>query len=68
MFQCHVGSCNYQSKYRYNFLFHLAGKHKQLKQKLASEGIPLDVLVPVETDGSEFDPTTALATPGGANG
>jgi len=68
MFQCHVGSCNYQSKYRYNFLFHLAGKHKQLKQKLASEGIPLDVLVPVETDGSEFDPATALATPGGANG
>jgi len=23
MFQCHVGTCNYQSKYRYNFLFHL---------------------------------------------
>jgi hypothetical protein len=65
MFQCHVGSCNYQSKYRYNFLFHLAGKHKQLKQKLANEGIPLDVLVPVETDGSEFD--TSLVSPG-ANG
>ena len=67
MFQCHVGSCNYQSKYRYNFLFHLAGKHKQLKQKLANEGIPLDVLVPVETDGSEFD-TSLLAAAAGSNG
>ena len=66
MFQCHVGTCNYQSKYRYNFLFHLAGKHKQLKQKLASEGIPLDVLVPVETDGSEFDTPSMVAA--GANG
>lgn len=40
MFQCHVGTCNYQSKYRYNFLFHLAGKHKQLKQKLAQARDP----------------------------
>ena len=67
MFQCHVGACNYQSKYRYNFLFHLAGKHKQLKQKLSSEGIPLDVLVPVESDGTEFDAAN-MASPGGANG
>jgi hypothetical protein len=50
MFHCHVGTCTYQSKYRYNFLFHLAGKHKQLKEKLAKDGIPLDVLVPIETD------------------
>lgn len=69
MFQCHVGSCNYQSKYRYNFLFHLAGKHKQLKQKLAQAGIPLDVLVPVESDGSEFEGnmSNANATIAGAN-
>jgi len=69
MFQCHVGSCNYQSKYRYNFLFHLAGKHKQLKQKLAQAGIPLDVLVPVESDGSEFEGnlSNASATIAGAN-
>jgi len=50
MFHCHVGSCQYQSKYRYNFLFHLAGKHKQLKEKLAQDGISLDVLVPIEVD------------------
>ena len=50
MFQCHVGSCQYQSKYRYNFLFHLAGKHKQLKEKLSQDGISLDVLVPIEVD------------------
>lgn len=55
MFHCHVKGCVYQSKYRYNFLFHLAGKHKQLKQKLAEEGIPQNVLVPIETDGSEFE-------------
>lgn len=54
MFHCHVTGCKYQSKYRYNFLFHLAGKHKQLKQKLAEEGIPPNVLIPIETDGSEF--------------
>jgi len=50
MFHCHVGNCQYQSKYRYNFLFHLAGKHKQLKEKLAQDGISLDVLVPIEVD------------------
>lgn len=50
MFHCHVGNCQYQSKYRYNFLFHLAGKHKQLKEKLAKDGISLDVLVPIEVD------------------
>ncbi len=38
----------------FQFLFHLAGKHKQLKQKLAEEGIPDNVLIPIETDGSEF--------------
>ncbi len=54
MYHCHVPGCSYQSKYRYNFLFHLAGKHKQLKQKLAEEGIPENVLTPIETDGSEF--------------
>ena len=48
MFQCHVGNCQYQSKYRYNFLFHLAGKHKQLKEKLSQDGISLDVLVPID--------------------
>ena len=50
LFQCHVGNCQYQSKYRYNFLFHLAGKHKQLKEKLSRDGISLDVLVPIEVD------------------
>ena len=50
MFHCHVRDCTYQSKYRYNFLFHLAGKHKQLRQKLAEEGIPQNVLIPIETD------------------
>ena len=50
MYHCHVGNCQYQSKYRYNFLFHLAGKHKQLKEKLASDGISLDVLIPIEVD------------------
>ena len=50
MYHCHVGNCQYQSKYRYNFLFHLAGKHKQLKEKLARDGISLDVLVPIEVD------------------
>jgi hypothetical protein len=50
MFHCHVGNCQYQSKYRYNFLFHLAGKHKQLKEKLARDGISLDVLIPIEVD------------------
>ena len=50
MFHCHVGNCQYQSKYRYNFLFHLAGKHKQLKEKLAQDGISLDVLVPIEVE------------------
>ena len=50
MFQCHVGNCQYQSKYRYNFLFHLAGKHKQLKEKLSNDGISLDVLIPIEVD------------------
>ena len=50
MYHCHVGSCQYQSKYRYNFLFHLAGKHKQLKEKLANDGVSLDVLVPIEVD------------------
>lgn len=52
MFHCHVGNCQYQSKYRYNFLFHLAGKHKQLKEKLAKDGISLDVLVPIEVVSS----------------
>ncbi|XP_040581936.1 uncharacterized protein [Lepeophtheirus salmonis] len=61
MFHCKVQDCNYQSKYRYNFLFHLAGKHKQLKQKLADEGVPLEVLTPLETDGSEFE--TPLDSP-----
>ncbi len=55
MFYCHVPGCTYQSKYRYNFLFHLAGKHKQLKQKLAEEGIPADVLVPIEMDSAEME-------------
>ncbi len=55
MFHCHVKGCQYQSKYRYNFLFHLAGKHKQLRQKLAEEGIPQNVLVPIETDGSNLE-------------
>ncbi|TRY63927.1 hypothetical protein TCAL_14296 [Tigriopus californicus] len=55
MYHCHVPGCSYQSKYRYNFLFHLAGKHKQLKHKLAQEGIPPDVLIPIETDGSELE-------------
>ena len=50
MYHCHVGNCQYQSKYRYNFLFHLAGKHKQLKEKLARDGISLDVLIPIEVD------------------
>ncbi len=50
MYRCHLPDCTYQSKYRYNFLFHLAGKHKQLKEKLAADNIPLDVLVPLETD------------------
>ena len=55
MFICHVAECTYKSKYRYNFLFHLAGKHKQLKSKLVEEGVPLNVLKPIETDGSEFE-------------
>ena len=55
MYFCHVPGCTYQSKYRYNFLFHLAGKHKQLKQKLAEENIPTDVLTPIEMDSSEME-------------
>ena len=55
MYFCHVPGCTYQSKYRYNFLFHLAGKHKQLKQKLAEENIPTDVLTPIEMDSAEME-------------
>ena len=55
MYFCHVPGCTYQSKYRYNFLFHLAGKHKQLKQKLAEENIPTDVLTPIEMDSTEME-------------
>jgi hypothetical protein len=67
MFHCHVRGCKYQSKYRYNFLFHLAGKHKQLKQKLTEEGIPHNVLIPIESDGSEFGEGGLPGTPGGTD-
>jgi hypothetical protein len=66
MFFCHVPGCSYQSKYRYNFLFHLAGKHKQLKQKLSEEGIPPDVLVPIEMDSSEMEEHQAEQMAAGA--
>ena len=65
MFHCHVTNCNYQSKYRYNFLFHLAGKHKQLKEKLARDGISLDVLIPIECD--EIEPEDLMTPPAGAS-
>ena len=50
MYNCHVPGCDYRTKYRYNFLFHLAGRHKQLKEKLSSEGISPAVIKPVRTD------------------
>ena len=50
MYNCHVPGCDYRTKYRYNFLFHLAGRHKQLKEKLSSEGISASVIKPVRTD------------------
>ena len=50
MYNCHVPGCDYRTKYRYNFLFHLAGRHKQLKEKLMSEGISPAIIKPVRTD------------------
>jgi len=54
-FLCDVAGCRYNTKYRYNMLFHVAGRHKQLRDKLAQESISDDILVPLEPDDPELD-------------
>ena len=46
-YSCHMADCTYQTKKKQSMLIHLAGKHNQLKQKLAEENIPADVLTPI---------------------
>ena len=59
MYYCEVEDCSYSTKYRYNLLFHLGGRHKQLREKLQAEGISDLVLEPMEPD----DPDQATFEP-----
>ena len=70
MFHCHVPGCTYQSKYRYNFLFHLAGKHKQLKAKFAFPEPQRSSRVVVEFDDvtAGYDGEVVLTLPASVRG
>ena len=50
LFTCTVPSCSYSTKYRYNMLFHLGGRHKQLRDKICAEGYDDLILSPIDPE------------------
>ena len=54
-YNCTVSKHAYFTSLRYNLLFHLAGKHKQLKEKLVANGISREILAPTHVSGKESD-------------
>jgi len=50
LFTCTVPSCSYSTKYRYNMLFHLGGRHKQLRDKIRAEGYDDLILSPIDPE------------------